>query len=53
LNIAPEKRQDLLKYILSKIKNEKLKNILIQNNVDNLTKLDLALKELSNLKNEN
>lgn len=52
LNISPEKRQELLKYIFSIIKNEKLKNILVQNNVDNLIKLNLALKELSNLKDE-
>ncbi|MDD5769856.1 MAG: hypothetical protein PHE25_02720 [Candidatus Gracilibacteria bacterium] len=53
LNIKPEKRVDLVKYIISKIKNDKIKNIIIQNNINDLIKLNLALKELSNYDEKN
>lgn len=53
LNIKKEKKADLVNYIISQIKNEKLKNIMIQNNITDLLRLNGALKELANTKNEN
>lgn len=52
LNINPEKRDDLFKYIFWTIKNEELKNILVKNNINDLIRLNLALVELSNIQDE-
>jgi len=48
LNIKKDKHKDLIKNTISQVKNEKLKSIITENNIDSLSKLNWLFKELSN-----
>lgn len=52
LNIKKDKQNEIVKNLISETKNQKLKDILTQNNISDLILLNEALKELSNIENK-
>lgn len=53
LNIKKDKHQELQENILSHTNNQKLKDIIANNKIDNLVSLNQVLTELSNIENTN